>query len=79
MNNTKQPCPLVNGTAVPAIRPVTVPEITSLQGGQINVGSSAPAPTQIKVCDSSRQPLVTESSLGRASKSCTLHLRHALP
>lgn len=48
-NTTKQPCPLVNGTAVPAIRPVAVPEITSLQGGQIMVGVNTTVPTQIKV------------------------------
>ena len=48
-NNTKPACPLVNGTAVPAIRPVAVPEITSLQGGQILVGVNNTVPTQIKV------------------------------
>ena len=50
-NNTKPPCPAVNGTAVPAIRPVVVPQIVSLQGGQILIGSnsSQPQPTQIKV------------------------------
>ena len=49
-NNTKQPCPVTNGTAVPAIRPVAVPQIVSLQGGQILIGNeSAPQPTQIKV------------------------------
>ncbi len=49
-NNTKQPCPVTNGTAVPAIRPVAVPQIVSLQGGQILIGNeSAPMPTQIKV------------------------------
>ena len=39
----------MNGTAVPAIRPVAVPEITSLQGGQIMVGVNTTVPTQIKV------------------------------
>jgi hypothetical protein len=48
-NATKQACPLTNGTAVPAIAPVSVPAITSLQGGAINVGAQTPAPTQIKV------------------------------
>ncbi len=47
-NNTKPVCPLVNGTAVPAIRPVAVPEITALQGGQILVGVNNTVPTQIK-------------------------------
>ena len=49
VNATKPPCPVTNGTAVPAIRPVAVPAITSLAGGQISVGSPTPAPTQIKV------------------------------
>lgn len=48
-NVTKPACPLVNGTAVPAIRPVAVPQITSLQGGQIMVGVNNTVPTQIKV------------------------------
>lgn len=49
-NSTKQPCPAVNGTAVPAIRPVAVPEIVSLAEGQILIGNvSQPQPTQIKV------------------------------
>lgn len=52
-NSTKPLCPAVNGTAVPAIRPVAVPQIVSLQGGQIQIGNiSQPQPTQIKVPNS---------------------------
>jgi hypothetical protein len=47
-NVTKPACPLVNGTAVPAIRPVAVPQITSLRGGQIMIGVNNTVPTQIK-------------------------------
>lgn len=53
VNNTKQPCPVFNSSAVPAIRPVALPDITALSGGQILVGQQQ-LPTQIKVCGSSR-------------------------
>jgi hypothetical protein len=49
-NSTKPPCPVTNGTAVPAIRPVAVPEIVALSNGQILVGNGQQQqPTQIKV------------------------------
>lgn len=47
-NASKPLCPVFNSSAVPAIRPVALPDITSLSGGQILVGPQQ-LPTQIKV------------------------------
>ena len=49
VNVSKPLCPVFNSSAVPAIRPVALPEIASLAGGQILVGQQQ-LPTQIKVC-----------------------------
>lgn len=47
-NITKPLCPVFNSSAVPAIRPVALPDITALTNGQILVGQQQ-LPTQIKV------------------------------
>ncbi len=49
LNGTKQPCPVTTQPPIPNIRPVELPQITYLSGGQIYVGVNRPQPIQIKV------------------------------
>ena len=48
-NNTKAPCPAIKQPPVPKIRPVDLPRISQLSGGQIFVGGASSQPIQIKV------------------------------
>ena len=48
-NITKAPCPVIKQPPVPKIRPVDLPRIIQLSGGQIFVGGASPQPIQIKV------------------------------
>ena len=51
-NTTKAPCPVIKQPPIPKIRPVDLPRISQLSGGQIFVGGASLEPIQIKVTQS---------------------------